>query len=424
MHKLILSFSLVCCMLLTYGQKNKKPQVLIYGDDMLAYTAAMQSAKSNVPTLWVLPGKIVAPELTAERLSIVNLPNLDGGIWMDLLMELAGSAKKSDSLATEVKLNLDPAALREAMHKLMEQQQNLLLLTENSVQFMKRNKNTWSVMLTDKKKYDVRSIVDASPDQELHQYIGMPSMLVRPAKLLPMVDLDGDQLKSMLATGQSGDALYGLTMTNLLFLEKYNMLNLYAVNQLFDSHPSTTPLKAHVGQAMGAIVAYLAFFKTEASKLDVRKVQTELLSYGARILPYQDVQIDDPNFSAIQRVGLTNLFQADASGAAWSFKPHEPVRFDEVKPVFNQYYTRSQLWFLDNQAEFFNWKTFFSLIKFVGLRGDEIEKQIQQDWSTKLKFAGTYKTEDLVSRYQFATILDRYASPYVRAINQEGKPIY
>ena len=424
MHKLILSFSLVCCMLLAYGQQNKKPRVLIYGDDMLAFAAAMQSAKSNVPTLWLLSGKTVAPELNAAGFSIANLPNLDGGIWMEVLMELAGSAQKRDSLARELKQHLDPVALRKAMHKLMDQQPNLQLLTDNRVQLLKRNKNTWTVTLSDKQKFTIWSILDASPAQELHQYIGSPSMLAKPAGLMPIAELQLGQLKSLLAAGQSGDLLYGLTMGNMIYLEKYNMLNLHGVAQLLDDNPSTIPLKAHIGQAMGAIVAYLAFFKTDAVKLDIRKVQTELLSYGARIVPYQDVMIEDPNFTAIQKIGLTNLFKAVGDKQSWLFKPDSSVSFAEVKPIFNQYYTRSQLWFMDNQGEFFNWKSFFSLIKFVGLRGEEIEKQIQQNWSSKLKFAGVYNEEQQVTRYQFATILELYASPYVRAINHEGQPIY
>lgn len=424
MRQIVFVFLYICFSVVALGQKKLKPQVLVYGDDLIAYSAALQSSLSNVPTLWVLPGEKIVPELTTKPLSFENLPNLDGGIWMNLLMEMALSQTKSDSLAVFVKKDMNPQLLQNALEKLLHKQANLQLVKTERVEGMKRNKNSWTITLSNKQKYDVRSIVDASRDQQLHPFTGNAIMHAKPGRLFPFDKLTTDQIRTLVASGQSGNQIYGLTLANMMFLAKDNVLNLFAVQQLMDTQQQTIPLSANIGQAMGAIAAYMAFFKTDLTQVDVRKVQTELLTYGARIMPFQDILIRDPNFGATQKIGLSTLFVPTVKNGLFIFDRDAPVQYAEVKPIFNTLYSRSQLWFLDNHGETFLWKDFISLLKFVGLRGDEIEKQIEREWNSKLKFEGTFDIEKLVTRYQFATLLDRYASPYVQRVTQEGSPIH
>ncbi|QBQ39973.1 hypothetical protein E2P86_01920 [Sphingobacterium psychroaquaticum] len=424
MRPIIFVFLYLCYSAVAFGQKKLKPQVLVYGDDITAYAAALQSSLSNVPTLWILPGSKMVPELTTKPLSFDNLANLDGGIWMSLLMEMAISQTKSDSIAALVKKDINPQLAANALEKLLLKQTNLLVVKEQKIESMKRNKNTWTITCSNKQKYDVRGVVDATSDQLLHSFTGSAIMHAKPGRLLPVERLNAEQVRTLIASGQSGDQVYGLTFSNMIFLEKDNVLNLFAVQQLLDQEQATIPLKANIGQALGAIVAYTAFFKTAVSKVDVRKLQTELLTYGARIVPFQDIATDDPNFMSIQKIGLSNLFKGMKVDPGYYFVKEAPVRYEEVEPVFNKLFTRSQLWFLDNKGSEFYWKDYLSLLKFVGLRGDEIEKQIAKDWNSKLKFEGNFDVDKLVTRYQFATLLDRYASPYVQRVTQEGQPIH
>jgi len=423
MRKLVLLFSLSCSMLFVLGQKKKQPAVLVVGDDILAFTAAIQSARSNVPTLWVLSSADFVPELAAETLSIDNYVNLDGGIWMEILMETALTTQRNDSLAAVVKRELNPRLVRNALDKIVSKQKDLTVVFKQSVTALKRNKKTWTATLSNKRKYELRSIFDASADQYLQQYVGNPIQYARPAKLQPVQGLTDVQLKTMVASGQSGTAIYGITLSNLLLLQQENLLNTYGVNQLFDDRMETIPLKAQIGQAYGALAAYLAFFKTDVEKVDIRKLQSELLVYNARIVPYQDLLINDPNFVAIQKIGLTNLFKGQSEGEDFLFDMDASVQFEEVKRPLEQLFYRSQLWFLDHQGTTFTWREFLNLLKFVGLRGDEIEQQLIKDWSSKLKFKGEYSPEGLVTRYQFATLLERYASPYVKTLTQDGQLI-
>lgn len=65
--------------------KRSRPQVLVYGYGVDAYAAAVQSALSNLNTVWVVNGDRVMPELTTEPVSITRNDHLDAGIWANLL---------------------------------------------------------------------------------------------------------------------------------------------------------------------------------------------------------------------------------------------------------------------------------------------------------------------------------------------------
>lgn len=410
------------------AQKVKKPQVLIYGTDMLAFAAALQSAQSDVPTVWVLDDSKYMRELSERPIRIENSLGMDGGIWLDLLMSIGLSPTKSDSLAQVIKQDIQPGLFAHAVEQALAKQPNLSLVFDDQIKSIRQNKRNWSVSLKSKRRFEVRAIVDASQEQELRQLIstkasGLSEQPVEPVLLLK--DMSAEQLRTLVASGQAGDQLYGIRFANIIAGEQNGFIDLRGLEAIYDKDPlESLPLKSNIGQAIGATAAYLAFFKTGIDKLDVRKLQTELLTYGMRLMPFQDVRLDDANFNAIQKIALTAIWAPEELQEQLLLAKHEHVSFAEVKPIFDQLYTRAQLWFLDHDGDNFQWKDFLSLIQFVGLRGEEIEKQIAADWSTKLGFEGSFDAESLVSRYQFAVILDRYASPYTKAITRDGEFVH
>src|SRR5690606_29772496 len=102
------------------------------------------------------------------------------------------------------------------------------------------------------------------------------------------------------------------------------------------------------------------------------------------------------------------------------FGKEERASFEEVEPIFDGLYSRSQLWVLDHTGHYFRWKVYLSLITSVVLREDVINKQIEKQSSRKLGFEGSFDPQAFINCYQFAVILDRYANPYVKAVSQEG----
>lgn len=407
-----------------FGQKAKKPQVMVYGSDMLAFSAAVQSAKSSVPTIWVVDKQELLSELSSGQPSRVKtMPHVDGGVWMEILMEMALAKSPDDSLAAAVKKDIKPRLFQNAVEKVLRNLPDLTVMRGEEVLSIKRRKRDWEVQVSSKRKYTVRCVVDASRQQVLESLTDI-SWDNSSGRMQPLHTFSVEGLRTIVASGQIGNSLYGLPLENMLLGEKDGFFNLRGVTELLQEDLTLTPFRAAAGQAVGATAAYLAFFKASADKVDVRKLQTELMTYQARLLPFQDVAISDPHFYALQRFGLAGVLSKIQEDEGFDFHKDEQVSFEEVEPIFDRLFSRSQLWFLDNKGDNFRWKDFLSLIKFVGLRGDEINQQIEKEWSGKLHFEGNYDEKAFVSRYQFAVIMDRFANPYVKAVDRQGKLIH
>src|SRR5690606_40358734 len=64
------------------------------------------------------------------------------------------------------------------------------------------------------------------------------------------------------------------------------------------------PLRAHISQAIGAAAAYCSFFKTDAKHIDLRKWQTELINFKARLFPWTNVTTESPHYMPLQKAYL------------------------------------------------------------------------------------------------------------------------
>lgn len=418
--KIIIGLCFLIMATVSYAQKKKKPNVLVYGSDIIAFSAALQSAKSDVPTLWVVSQPEAMGGLLAQPTQVDNTYTIDGGIWLDILMDMAISKVKDDSLAAVVKRDIQPELFSNVVKKALDSQPNLTVIYDTKVKALKQNKKDWTVLLDDKKRLNVRAIVDASKEQGLRVSFlkNTTDRVIQPLK--PVADLTAEQIRTLVASGQLNKTLYGVQLSDILNGEHAGFIDLLGVSEVLNSDKNNLPLASAIGQAIGATAAYMAFFKTTADKIDVRKLQTELLTYGMRIVPYQDLRINDVNFLAIQKVGLVAILSQEEGEKEFMLARDQYVSLEEVKPVFDELYTRAQLWFLDHKGEYFKWKDFLSLVQFVGLKGDEVKDQVEKEWSTKLNFQGDFDENALVTRYQFAVILDRYAGPYSKAVNTTG----
>src|SRR5690606_32378113 len=164
--KLLLVFTLFIP-LFCLAQKKQKPKLLVYGSDITAFTAAIQSAKSNVPTVWVVQGDELLPEITSNTIQIPNNHQLDGGIWMNLLMCMAISKSSNDSLAKIVKHDFSPRLALNAIENMIYENPNLTLIKGQKIIDVQLKKKKWQVTLANKHRIEVISLVDASADGEL-----------------------------------------------------------------------------------------------------------------------------------------------------------------------------------------------------------------------------------------------------------------
>ncbi|MGX1641438.1 FAD-dependent oxidoreductase [Sphingobacterium sp.] len=420
MNLRVLTFLCLLFPCLVCAQKKAKPKMFVYGSDITALSAAIQAARSNVPTVMLMDRPILAEEITSEVLQFEGNKNLDGGIWMGILMEMAISKTRDDSLAQVVKKDFNPQLARNAIDKYMRELPNLTVIKEQSISKVTRNKRNWEIILSNRQKFEVLSVVDASEDAGLVKASGLKLDSALQGGYTQAKDMGLAISRTSLAVGELDKASSVVFLKDLLDFEKENLFDIGRLRSMAKS-PDNIGFRSSFGQAIGATAGYTAFFKTDSKKIDIRKLQAELLAFKARLIPYQDVEVKDPHFAAIQKCYLTGFFLGKDVEGKYIFDGDQIVKFSDVKPVLNDIYTRSQLWFLDNYREDeLTWKDLLGMIKFIAFKGDEVDRQIAKDWKTKLKFEGEFSPENKVTRDQFAVVADLFSSSFAKAINLDG----
>lgn len=400
--------------------KEIKPTLLVYGDGIEAFAAALQAVRSNVPTVWVFNKQTYLEEITSRRLSVRSNASLLGGIWKDVLIETGQLKGKDDSLLVALQRDLNPQLLRNAVERILAKERNLTLIGAARITKMVDGKKDVTVTLSDKRKFKVRAMVDATTEGDTRKYVVSTDLFAKPGRILPITEIGVNKRRTLVSIGEYADVVYGYTWSDLFARRVSNIFYTSGLVQV-GLDDNSLPLRSNLGQALGAAAGYCSFFKTTADKVDMRKLQTELLTFDARLLPWLDASSSDVHFKSIQKIYLVSLLPADGEQKLLAFNGEASVDINSVKEVFNSLYSRSQLWFVDEKVGVFELKELLALIKQVSFRGDELDREVEKEWSRKLKFKGDYDPAHVVSRYEFAVLVDRYADPYVKAVDTDGK---
>lgn len=407
----------IWCFPLVSVAKEAKPTLLVYGAGIEAFAAAIQSARSNVPTLWVVNDDASFHQDTESRISIQSNHHLDSGIWLELLTKAGAADQPNDSVAIAVKKDLSIRLLVNAMDQIIKQERNLTVVQGTDIASLHRNRNSWRVSLQNKTKYQVRSVVDASLDGRLDELIS--NKPDSSATLRNIDQLSLPQTRTVVAVGTYQQKMYAVCAADILAQQSDNIFRIQPITHSINDNEGI-PLRAHIGQAIGAAAAYCAFFRTDAKHIDLRKWQTELISFKMRLFPWSNVRADSPHYMTLQKAYLTTIFGEDSDYSNSEFTSDANVQIDHIRAVFNQYYSRSQLWFIDNTSNHFSVGDLLSFLKVLAFRGDELDAEIQKDWSRKLHFEGEYDVNRTLSRLEFAVLVDRYANPFSKTVTIDG----
>lgn len=420
---------IVCIILTSHSvfSKEIKPRVLVYGDNMEALAAAIQSAHSGVPTLWVLPSSACCTALFSSPNRSPAEDKLAGSIWMNVFQKIGKKNGGNDSLFNVLKQELSPQGLQDILEKLILEQKNLTVLKNVNVVKIVNKQKMIDVVLSNKQKVSIYAVVDASSTLDLLQLLrpvdALSATKKSSAELIsvytPVKDLGSDILRTLVAVGEVKGQDYGLTLAGAL---SSNLDNLFFLSSL--SNPgldlNNIPFQFNIGQALGACAAYCAFFKTKADKIDVRNVQSELISFDSRLLPFADINSNDPNFEALQNIFLVNILPFDRMEKPLQFYSLDSVSISSVRNVMQQLYSRSPLWFVDANAEYFTTNDLVELLKVISFRGDELDIEIKKGWNKRFNLKGTFDLGHTITRYEFAVLLNAYGQPFTKKVNLVG----
>jgi hypothetical protein len=127
---------------------------------------------------------------------------------------------------------------------------------------------------------------------------------------------------------------------------------------------------------------------------------------------------------AIQHIATTGILKSKSQNDKLYFHPDSSFFLQELRLPLKEYYSRSQIWFAEKQDAKLTLDDAISLIKFVGLRGQELNKEIEKAWKSSFKFKSDFDLKKTITKREFAVLVDTYLKPFNVKVDHTGKLIY
>jgi hypothetical protein len=427
-------FLLSLCSINSFAQ-IKKSQVLIYGDSEVAWAAAVQSARSGVNTLWLRSQKDIGMHFAeGQRVQVDANDKLDAGLWAEFLSKTRGKPIPNDSISTLAKQAINPQVAKNVFTGISDSLKNLITLFNIEVKSIKKSGKQWQITLSNNDKLKVNAVVDASDngvliklidqkEQSKHTSISniinagnmYSNTLYRTGLIVYELEKEPSEIPASLVLNTPAE--------NIFVIKQYPWLG-----KDVETDINSLPLLIQSGQAIGASAAYCAFFKMSTDKINIRTLQGELLAYHGQIIPFQDIELHDPHFSAIQRIGATGILRGETNqintSVSFNFNPQKTISSKEIEPVLLNLYTRSQIWFSDKNIEKLTLSDLLSLIKFTALKGGELDADVRKGWEQRFHFDGEFDPNKDLTRRELAVLIDYYLKPFNVKVNEKGGFVY
>jgi len=434
MYRIFVFFFLFFFSISSFAQKKGKVKLLIYGQGEAALASAIQASNSGVNTVWVNPEESFKSILTegTEIKKINSYQNIDAGLWANFLKLTLNSTAYSDSVFNRAKAYLNPRISMNAFEKMIDSSENLNIIYKTEIRKIKKSGKKWKVELSNGDNYNVYAVVDASTNSQLLSFINKNDKPSDPVSdSIPMIPTDQlygtDIYKTSLLVR---DDQTELVVPAISLIRPYadNFFVLYGPNGLLKDLKESieaVPTRMLYGQTLGAIASYCAFFEVKADKINIRTLQGELLAFKGQMLPFHDIPFEDHYHASIQRIGLTGMIKGklanvDNGSSKLIFDINSHVSSKELEPTMRRLYTRSQIWFSDKSIDELKLKDLLSLIKFIALKGDELDSTVEKGWTKKFNFSGNYDPECFLTRKQTAVLIDTYLQPFNIKVDEKG----
>ncbi len=210
---------------------------------------------------------------------------------------------------------------------------------------------------------------------------------------------------------------YSLPMGTLLPAEVEDLIvaeKSISVTNIVNGTTRLQPVCILNGQAAGAIAAIAVREACKPGEVSVRQVQSELLKAGAYLMPYCDVQPNEKEFAAIQRIGATGILKGEGKNVGWQnltlFHPDSVLTVEAIANGLEDLGIHSVV---RSAGESFSLKETISLLKDIQkTQGKKrLNKKAVEAYWVELAY-GAFNEDAMVSRRQFAVLLDHFCDPF------------
>jgi hypothetical protein len=399
-----------------------KTDVLVISGTPSGVAAAIQSARSKLKTVLIMPGAWLDKAMpVGVNYTIPNNPNAQAGIWAEFRGRVNDFYKTTPGYDTayNAPLKFESYTGAAILKGIADTVKNLTVKLNSPFTGLKKDGAGWEVSITVNGKADIiraKVIVDATDAAEVVRKIGAT---------VPSINHTNDESSLFRTSIAAGDFFPGYYLPLSLAVIK-NADNLLVTQTLLPGNSiEQLPAQLSIGQGVGCIAAYCAFFKTNTKKLLPRIIQQELLDFKGLLLPYADIKPNDKYIRAIQQIGATGLLkgvdQTSIEGKQFNFLPNREVTTAEIQPVLTEIYSRAFIWFnKEKPGEKFTVGNTLSLIsEFTLTEPKTLQASVQKDWQAKYDFK-SFDTARPITRLEFAILVNQYLNPFARKIDLYG----
>jgi len=372
-----------------------KTDVLVIGSGDAAYSASFQSFKSGVKTL-LLNQK--------DQLDL----NKIAGTKKTLLPFYQSFLKRETENAKSLDIPKPKPDKKKPVKVIVDSTQLLNVINNTQYTAIQRSGSGWEVKLTKEKSIKAKILIMADDPGKLISSLKTTSL--KPATL-SVLNYSENLYRTTIASNFQQGAHY-LSLYNLLIPDQENLLYIPA-----DQY--------EIGPPAGATAAYASFYNTKTSLSNLKGIQGELLAYKHPLMPFDDVKPTDSNWLAIQKIGITGIIKAELEQNKAYFKPEKEVTYNEIKQPIKDYYYKAQIWFDDHQNIPIDLENTINMVCYVGNKAvDATKADLQKKWSKNYRFTSKYDLKKVLTRREFAVIINEYLEPFDRInVDKTGRVI-
>jgi len=381
-----------------------KPDVFVIGNGNAAVAAAIQAAQSNVKTVLLLQ----AGGFDIEPIG----KDLHSGVQATFLKKIKDFQKQGKSVESIIdsitEINFDKQTANQVLTQWTDSIKNLTVI--KNVQWVKadRSGKGWVFKLSDGKTIRPEVFVNVA-DQKLNSVLKIDASGL---SSWDKFDYQNPIYKTNVAVGKNIDGT-----TNTIF-SMYQFLIPNQENLVYVIDPSSMLL----GQSAGAVAAYAGFFNLKTSESNLKKIQGELVAFNTNLMPFADIGLKDPNWKAIQMVGLTGVLKAEEANGKLLFNGEKLVTTEEIKQPIKDHYYKAQIWFDDYKSDIITIGAALDMICYVGNKASEsTRKELEKKWKTTYAFTSDFNAERQISRRELSVLLQDYMPPFNVTIDKTGK---
>lgn len=223
-------------------------------------------------------------------------------------------------------------------------------------------------------------------------------------------------------------ALIPKDIDNLIIAEKP-----ISVSNIVNGSSRLQPVVLQIGQAAGALAAMAIQKQQSPKEIDIRALQSTLLSANAYLMPYYDVSPDHPFFENIQRVGATGFLKGVGEAYKWAnrtwFYPDTTVHFTDIQDGFKDVYgveldheliLKPYLTIEDGLFAIWMMAQTFKVNDPSMQQLDVFKEKVEEQWEKR------FKLQDLdlqrsMKRFELAVLIDHLFDPFhKKAIDWSG----